>query len=515
MKKIYVLISFFFFIAGNAQNISFPDAFFKSKLVNSSASNEVAKDLGGNYFAVDANTDGEIQESEALQVSELNLTSCNISDFEGIGYFENLEMLDCTDDGMSQGPVSLDISGLTNLKKLICQDNSLALGISSFSNVEYLDLDYCHDLTILDFTGFDNLKFLSCSETDVVALNLDGLTNLEYLDCGNFNQFTSVNLSSLISLKVLICNSSAVTSIDVSGLGNLEELRLRDNQDLSNINLDGCTSLRILDCEDSQLTSLTVSNLTQLEELYCDSNAITALNISGCSNLKTIDCSRNFISNLDLNGLPNLRNLYCYHNQLTELDASMATDLIELYCDHNQMNFLDLSNLTSLQKLHCEFNQLPVLNANHLSHIESMYCDHNEIVSLYIKNGVDEQTLVISNNPIAYICADASQFSSLQPYLDSHPDCAVDSSCSLNVSDFTDTVDGLTVSPNPAHGILNLSTKNRIDTIEIYNLLGQLVWNMKNAQNSNAVDISGLNTGNYFIRITTDKGNIIQKFIKD
>lgn len=515
MKQIYALVSVFFFIAGHAQNINFPDAFLKSKLVNSDISNQVAKDLSGNYFAVDANADGEIEQSEALLVSELNLTNCDISDFEGILYFENLAALDCTGDGMSHGPISLDITGLSSLKKLICQDNSLTLGISSFNNLEYLDLDYCRDMNTLDFNGFENLKFLSCSETNIISLNLDGLTNLEYVDCGNFNQFTSVNLSSLISLKILICNNTAVTAIDVSGLSNLEELRLRNNQDLINLNLTGCTSLKILDCEDSQLASLTVNGLTQLEELYCNSNAITSLNINNCNNIKTIDCSRNLISNLNLNGLSNLRNLYCYHNQLTELDASMAINLIELYCDHNLMNFLDLSNLTNLKKLHCEFNQLPILNANYLSQIESLYCDHNEIVSLYIKNGINEQALIISNNPITYICADASQFSDLQPYIDAHPGCTLDSSCSLKVSEFTDTIAELVVSPNPAHSILNLNTKNRIDGIEIYNLWGQLVLNISNPQNGQSVDVSTLRAGNYFIRIITDTGNLIQKFIKD
>ena len=218
---------------------------------------------------------------------------------------------------------------------------------------------------------------------------------------------------------------------------------------------------------------------------------------------------------MDLNGFPELRNLYCYHNLLTELDASMATNLIELYCNYNQINYLDLSNLVNLQKLHCEFNVLPLLNANHLSHIESLYCDHNEIVSLYIKNGVNEQALVISNNPISYICADASQFADLQPYIDSHPDCMLDSSCSLTAESFTKIIEAFTVSPNPAHNILNLDIKNKVDVVEIYNLLGQSVLKLMHAQNILSVDISGLKAGHYFIQATTDKGNFMQRFIKD
>ena len=74
-----------------------------------------------------------------------------------------------------------------------------------------------------------------------------------------------------------------------------------------------------------------------------------------------------------------------------------------------------------------------------------------------------------------------------------------------------------TIYPNPAKNVLNINTKPNIEvhSITIYNLLGQLVLAIPNAQNVNIVDVSGLKTGNYFLKITSDKGNSGTKIIKE
>ncbi len=74
-----------------------------------------------------------------------------------------------------------------------------------------------------------------------------------------------------------------------------------------------------------------------------------------------------------------------------------------------------------------------------------------------------------------------------------------------------------TLYPNPTSGILNLSVKNGIalNSIAIYNMLGQLVIAIPNAQTVSAIDVSSLKTGNYFIKMTTDKGTSNSKFIKN
>ena len=73
------------------------------------------------------------------------------------------------------------------------------------------------------------------------------------------------------------------------------------------------------------------------------------------------------------------------------------------------------------------------------------------------------------------------------------------------------------VFPNPVHDILNIGTKKTIEvkSISIYDMLGQIVIAVPNAQNSLKVDVSKLSPGNYFLKMTTDKGNSSIKFIKN
>lgn len=69
--------------------------------------------------------------------------------------------------------------------------------------------------------------------------------------------------------------------------------------------------------------------------------------------------------------------------------------------------------------------------------------------------------------------------------------------------------------PNPAKDVLNIQSKNslEIQSIEIYNLLGQVVLAVPNS--SNAIDVSNLKTGTYFVKVNTEKGSSNTKFVKE
>ncbi|RYG08198.1 MAG: T9SS type A sorting domain-containing protein, partial [Chitinophagaceae bacterium] len=73
-----------------------------------------------------------------------------------------------------------------------------------------------------------------------------------------------------------------------------------------------------------------------------------------------------------------------------------------------------------------------------------------------------------------------------------------------------------TLYPNPTNGILNITSKQAIElqSISIYNVLGQMVVVVPNAKGVSNVDVSSLSVGNYFIKIISDKGISNAKFIK-
>lgn len=73
----------------------------------------------------------------------------------------------------------------------------------------------------------------------------------------------------------------------------------------------------------------------------------------------------------------------------------------------------------------------------------------------------------------------------------------------------------ISLSPNPAKDILNLNVQDfeNIQSISIYNMLGQLVQIITSP--SNSINVSDLKTGNYIIKLHTEKGEIKNKFIKE
>lgn len=172
-----------------AQIVNIPDANFKAKLLAASPSNTIAKNLTWNYFKIDANNDGEIQNSEAEQVIDLDLSSSSIQSLVGIQSFINLLNLRCQYNQLSQ----LDVTGLTQLKNLDCFSNQLTqLDVSGLSQLREL---YCwnNQLTQLDVSGLINLRFLYCYSNQFTQLDVSDLTMLQWLDC-SFNQLIQLNI---------------------------------------------------------------------------------------------------------------------------------------------------------------------------------------------------------------------------------------------------------------------------------------------------------------------------------
>ncbi|MBC7524229.1 MAG: leucine-rich repeat domain-containing protein, partial [Flavobacterium sp.] len=244
MKKLYFsLLTFLFLVVAHAQIVNIPDANFKAKLLSASPDNQIASTqtpytnssdylVVDSYNTIDSNNDGEIQESEAIAVKFLRVSSSGILSLEGIEKFSNLHILECAANGLS----NLNLTNLTNLQLLDCPHNQLqSLNINGLINLRDF---WCYDnnLINIDLNGLPNLKILYVSGNNLTSLNVSGLTNLRQLNC-SANDLTSLDLSYLTNLLNLACNNNQLTSI--------------------NANL---TSLRSLDCEHNLLNSIFIKN---------------------------------------------------------------------------------------------------------------------------------------------------------------------------------------------------------------------------------------------------------------
>jgi len=78
-----------------------------------------------------------------------------------------------------------------------------------------------------------------------------------------------------------------------------------------------------------------------------------------------------------------------------------------------------------------------------------------------------------------------------------------------------DRSNDITIYPNPVASVLNIDFKvTEVTDIRIYNMLGQMVLEIPNTQQTKSIDVSSLKTGNYFMKINSDKGNSSLKFMK-
>jgi hypothetical protein len=112
----------------------------------------------------------------------------------------------------------------------------------------------------------------------------------------------------------------------------------------------------------------------------------------------------------------------------------------------------------------------------------------------------------------------ASGFSSTAEYV-----WAVSAVCVGNSE--SDTADGcfgikdpakttFSIVPNPATNNITITAINNFHTIEVISFLGQTVLAQSNAVNTATLDVSNLTQGVYFVRIVSENGATVQKFVK-
>ena len=73
------------------------------------------------------------------------------------------------------------------------------------------------------------------------------------------------------------------------------------------------------------------------------------------------------------------------------------------------------------------------------------------------------------------------------------------------------TANSLNIYPNPANDVLKIETEYEINEIAIYDIYGR---RQVAVTPSRQIDVADLTSGVYFIKINTEKGNIVKRFIK-
>lgn len=78
----------------------------------------------------------------------------------------------------------------------------------------------------------------------------------------------------------------------------------------------------------------------------------------------------------------------------------------------------------------------------------------------------------------------------------------------LSNIDFTS--ENTSVYPNPTNGIVTIEFNEEIESVKVFGLLGNV---LKSYTNTNTIDLSDLNSGNYIVSIVSANGNVVTKKI--
>lgn len=294
MTKNYFLILLLACGFSNAQVINFPDPFFKAKLLEADVTNDIAQDAAYNNIKIDVNSDGQIEQSEALLVYRLfyesgppirpasqtsvehtiNATPGDlITDVTGISFFTNLRQLDLSDNQIQE----IDLSALSALQMFNCRNSGVeSLDISGTPALAYLDCAQ-NELTDLALAGHTLLQTIYCSNNQLTQLVVAGITNLQYLSCQN-NSLTSIQFGGNPSLNYVFCYANELTAIDLAGT-SASVLHCYDNPNL--------TTIKVKNNVDSPFTydqfpqppmdAFNFSDLPLLESVCCDAAEVSVM----------------------------------------------------------------------------------------------------------------------------------------------------------------------------------------------------------------------------------------------
>ena len=285
-----------------------------------------------------------IHANELKSIYNLGLADMGITNIQGLEYCTNLDILDLSNNQIS------DLSPLSNLQKL----KALYLGENQISNISPLS-----KLTSLDILEINNnqiedigplatltqLTFLMAFNNNITDISaMSHMSNLEIvkLDYNNISDLSP--LSNLPKLKQIDMAHNNISDLSpLSSILSLEHVYFYGNQisDMSPLaNLTNLTRINLTNNNISDISSLANSNLINLKEILLGGNNL--------SDLKGIDV---------LVDIPNLKKISLINNNISDTTPLLVFSNLE---ELNLM-FNNISDISSIQGLVREGGDLNVM----------------------------------------------------------------------------------------------------------------------------------------------------------
>lgn len=262
-------------------------------------------------------------------------------------------------------------------------------------------------------------------------------------------------------------------------------------------------------------------------------NTLINVNCAYLNNDNSIltDVDQNNDNQIDINEALSVSYLYIYGQNISNLEGLQSFEnLIGLDFSYNPIEEVNLFGLHSLYSIKCNNTNLYHINACDTS-LYSLVCFNSpNLISINVKNNIITSSyfrlaqnafippplpnFFVFNCPnLSGICYDEGEYSALE-YNFNNDIYNYNLSTTCDCTPQVNLLEDVFVYPNPVENNLYIAYNKSTIPFEInfYNNLG-IKCNIE-LKNFSEFDCSKFSSGNYYIEIKTNKGNIIKKFLK-
>lgn len=501
--------------------------------------------------------------SDNYQISSLDLSKnvnlnylyCDNLNLKTLNLKNNLKLLElyCRSNILT----TLELPQNPNFTYLDCSSNRLSnLDLSKNIKLNYLDCSY-NRIISLDLSENYLLTYVNCNKNNLFNLNLKSGNN-RAVKTHHFKE--NPNLKCISVDKEIINDSRWATSkdsktiysegcpenipytlipdpafeeklitigIDTDGKNGkvlTANICYVENLDVASSNISNLTgiqdftSLTYLDCGSNKINAPDFSENVLLTTLYYSKNSAKSLNLTKNTLLTFLDCSTNELTRLDLSANRFLTYLNLSKNSFATLDVSKNLALQTFDCTNNKLTTLDVIKNLSLNTFYCNDNLLESLDISKNIGVTKFNSHNNKLKNLNVKNGNNKNfdladSNFTNNTLLTCINVDDENYSNKNWLNKKDSKTVYSQNCtSLGIED--SVFDKAVVYPNPTKGEVHINNIV-LEKANVYNSLGQLVksFTFSNGDSHNAINLSGLPRGVYFVYLISGDAASAKKII--
>jgi hypothetical protein len=487
----------------------------------------------------------EIDFSQNTQLTTLNVSNCGLTIVD-VSANSNLTSLAC--DGNSLEYLNVANGNNANMGTML----NLALDARNNSGLTCIQVDNGFTPTTPDWEKDPGASYsIACTPLCYVtipdpsfkaylvgngSINTNGDTEIQCSEASAYTedfQLFNLNISDLTGIEAftalteLFFSNNNVTTLDLSANLSLTHLRSSQNP-ISLLDLSNNTALTFLECQSNALSTLDLTNNISLTTLKVDNNTLGNLDVANQGALTSFSCSNNALTSLNLANGNNINLFQIQANNNPNLTCIEVDD--ESYSTTNwvgnsytfdaQASFSTNCNSTILVSsitVQGQGGASTITTAGGTLLMEATVLPANADDATYTWSVMDGSgSASIDANGLLTAITDGT----VSVIANANDASGIAGTATITISNQTaginekEVAELVKVYPNPVSSHLFVNIEGgQINHLEIVDYAGRVVKTIA-VKNSKGVDVSDLNEGVYILKVSSENGIFIRRFIK-